>query len=171
MLAALSRLLSPVLGARPPSDLLWITPELAQSGRFVSREAPALRRLAIGAVLDLRAEERHRLAPLGKAGLHYLHLPISDRDGPTEEALARAADWVLQELGDDRKVLVHSQPGSGRSLAVVAAVLLRMGYPLSEAVTLVRQRRPEAVLSEANVAVLQRYADSLAGWTHGRSEA
>lgn len=162
MLAAVSRFLSPVLGTRPPADLVWFTPELAQSGRFASREARALARLDIGAVLDLRAEERHRLAPLGKAGLHYLHLPISDRRGPTEEELARAADWVLQELGDDRKVLVHCQPGLGRALTVVAAVLLRMGYPLSEAVALVGQHRPEAVLSEAQVAVLQRYANSLA---------
>ncbi|OGO50941.1 MAG: hypothetical protein A2148_02265 [Chloroflexi bacterium RBG_16_68_14] len=156
------RLLSPVLGARPPSDLVWITPELAQSARFASREATALSRLAIGAVLDLRAGERHQLAPLGKAGLHYLHLPISDHRGPAEEGLARAADWVLQELGDDRKVLVHCQAASGRSLAVVAAVLLRIGYPLPEAVALVRQRQPEAVLEVAQMAILQRYADTLA---------
>lgn len=162
MLALIRRLLFPVLGARPPSDLVWITPELAQSQRFASREAPALSRLAVGAVLDLRAGERHRLAPLGKAGLHYLHLPISDHRGPAEEELARAADWVLQELGDDRKVLVHCQAASGRSLAVVAAVLLRIGYPLSEAVALVRERQPEAVLEEAELAVLKRYADSLA---------
>ncbi len=162
MLDALRRLLSPLLGARPPADLLWITPELAQSERFASREAPALARLAIGAVLDLRAEERHRLASLGEAGLHYLHLPILDHGAPTEEELARAGDWVLQELGDDRKVLVRCQWALGRSVTVVAAVLLRMGYPLSEAVRLVRHRRPEAILSEAQVVVLQRYADSLA---------
>ena len=161
LLAALNRLLAPILGARPPADLVWLTPELAQSDRFASREASALARLAIGAVLELRAEERQRLAPLSKAGLHYLHLPTPEQGAPTEEELARAADWVRQELDDDRKVLVHCRLGSGRSATVVVAVLLRMGYPLSEAMALARHRHPEAVLSDAQVAVLRRYADSL----------
>ena len=162
MLSVIGRLLTPILGAKPPADLVWFTPALAQSGRFASRQAPALAKLAIGAVLDLRAEEEHRPGALGKAGLHSFHLPIPDHGAPTEEELARAADWVLQELGDDRKVLVHCRLGLGRSVTVVAAVLLRMGYPLSEAMDLVRQRRPNAVLSDVQAAVLRRYADSLA---------
>jgi protein-tyrosine phosphatase len=145
MRGALSRLLSPILGARPPADLVWITPDIAQSGQFASREASALARLDIGAVLDLRAEGQHEPAPLGKAGLHYLRLPVPDHGAPSEEDLARAADWVLQETGDDRKVLVHCRLGQGRSGTLVVAVLLRMGYPLSDAVALGRGRsRPQA---------------------------
>ena len=162
MFSVIGRLLSPVLGAKPPADLVWFTPALAQSGRFASRQAPALAKLAIGAVLDLRAEEQHRPGVLGKAGLHSFHLPIPDHGAPTEEELARAADWVLQEIGDDRKVLVHCRLGLGRSVTVVTAVLLRMGYPLSEAMDLVHWRRPNAVLSGVQEAVLHRYAESLA---------
>lgn len=161
MRGALSRLLSPILGARPPADLVWITPDIAQSGQFASREGSALARLDIGAVLDLREEAQHEPAPLGKAGLHYLRLPIPDHGAPSQEDLARAADWVLQEIGDDRKVLVHCRLGLGRSVTLVVAVLLRMGYPLSDAVALVRKRRPDAVLSDDQVPVLRRYAESL----------
>jgi len=160
MLNAFRRMLSPFLGPQAPADLVWITTELAQSGRFASRDASALARLAIGAVLDLRAEEQHRVSLLAKANIQYLHLPIPDRSAPTEEELTRAADWVLQELAADRKVLVHCRLGLGRSVTVVAAVLMRMGYPLGEAVALVRRRRPNAVLSDDQVAVLQRYAGS-----------
>jgi protein-tyrosine phosphatase len=160
MRAALGRLLSPILGA-PPPDLVWFTPDLAQSGQFASRDAGALARLEIGAVLDLRAEAQHEPASLGKAGLHYLHLPVPDHGAPSSDELARAADWVLQEIGDDRKVLIHCRLGLGRSVTMVVAVLLRMGYPLSDAAELVRRRRPEAVLSEPQVALLQRYAATL----------
>jgi predicted protein tyrosine phosphatase len=162
MLIAFRRLLSPFLGPPPPADLVWITTELAQSGRFASREAPMLARLAIGAVLDLRAEEQHDGPLLARADLHYLHLPIPDRAAPTEEELTRAADWVLQELAADRKVLVHCRLGLGRSVTVVTAVLMRMGYPLGEALALVRRRRPNAALTDDQLAVLQRYAASLA---------
>lgn len=156
------RLVSPLLGWRPPADLVWITPALAQSGRFASRQAVALARQGIGAVLDLRAEEGHDLAALRKARLHYLHLPVPDHGAPSQEELRRAAEWVLQELSDDRNVLVHCRLGLGRSVTVVVAVLLRMGYPLADAVELVRRRRAEVVLSEAQIAALRQYAASLA---------
>ncbi len=161
MLNALSRFLRPMLGAGLPDDVVWLTPELAQSDRFVSHEASALAGLAIGAVLDLRGKEGRRLAPLGKARLHYLHVPVADDNAPTEEELALASDWVLHELADDRKVLVHCSPARGCTLAVLAAVLLRMGYSLPDAVTLLGQYCPQAGLSDAEVAVLQRYAQSL----------
>jgi len=161
MRGALGRLLSPILGAHAPPDLVWITPDIAQSGQFASREASALARIDIGAVLDLREEAAHEPAPLGRAGLHYLRLPVPDHGAPSHEDLARAADWVLQEIGDDRKVLVHCRLGLGRSVTLVVAVLLRMGYPLSDAVALVRKRRPDAVLSDDQVSVLRRYAQSL----------
>ena len=160
MLIGFRRILSPFLGRQAPADLVWITTELAQSGRFASREAPVLARLSIGAVLDLRAEEQHHAPLLAKANLHYLHLPIPDRSAPTEEELTRAADWVLQELAADRKVLVHCRLGLGRSVTVVTAVLMRMGYPLAEAMALVRRRRPNAALSDSQLAALQRYAKS-----------
>lgn len=153
----------PFLGAQPPADLVWITPDLAQSGQFASRQAPTLARLKIGALLDLRAEAQHEHAALSKARLHYLHLPVPDHGAPTEQELARAAEWVLQELGDDRRVLVHCRLGLGRSVTVVMAVLMRMGYSLSEAFDLVHRRRPEAALSDEQVAVLRRYAERLSG--------
>ncbi len=161
MFAALRRFVSPLLGAQPPEDLVWITTELAQSEQFAPRQAAALRRLAIGSVLDLRTEQGQRLAPLAKAGLHYLHLPTPDRGTPTEEELARAADWVRQELGDDRKVLVHCRLDTGHTATVVAAVLLRTGYPPAEAAALIRRNDPDAILGDTQLAILQRYADSL----------
>ena len=162
VLAALGRFLSPLIGTAPPADLVWITPDLAQSGQFHSRDAAAVRRLAIGAVLDLQPNARPRLAPLSKARLHYLHLSLSGQETPRAEDVARAADWVLQELGDDRKVLVHCDVQLSSNLIVLIALLLRNGQPLDEAIALVRRHHQESALSATQEATLKRYADSLA---------
>lgn len=159
MLGLLSKLLRPAFRAKPPADLVWITADLAQSAAFETREAPALARLAIGAVLDLRPQERHELSAVGKAGLHYLHLAVTQDSKPTREELSRAADWVRQEQGDDRKVLVHCHPDGG-GLAVMAALLLRAGYPLPDALTLARHGRT-APLSDAQMSALRSYAEAL----------
>lgn len=155
MLQSLARLL-PFGGAKP--SLVWVTPELALCGRFDSSHASSLAEDGVGAVLDLRAEEQHDAALLAKAGLHYLHLPVPDHGAPSEDELSRAADWVLQELSDDRKAVVHCRLGLGRSVTVVIAVLLRMGYPLEDAADLVRRRRPTMTLSDAQVESLRKFA-------------
>ncbi|MGB6895698.1 MAG: sulfur transferase domain-containing protein, partial [Dehalococcoidia bacterium] len=90
-----------------PRDLVWITPFLAQSGQFKTRQAAHLAREGTGSVLDLREEEDHDRATLARAGLHYLHLPVTDGEAPSLEQLSRAAVWVLAETAQDRKVLVH----------------------------------------------------------------
>lgn len=162
MLARLARWLpARFFGPKPPADLSWITPELAQSAEFSARSAPALAQLEIGAVLDLRPDRRHELEPIGRAGLHYFHLPAADPAGPAQDDMKRAADWVLQELRDDRKVLIHHVPSSGHSPVMVAAVVLRIGYPLEDALTRVRGAS-EYAFSEAQQSAIQRFADGLA---------
>ena len=158
MLPLLGRLFPSVFGAKPPDDLFWITAELVQSERFTSSAAPALGRFAIGAVLDLRADERHDLASLGKAGLHYLHLATADDGTPTFEELSRAAGWAHQELGDDRKVLVHCRSAGG-GLTVIGALLLRIGYTMADVMPLLQERSASG-LSDAQSAALQRFADA-----------
>lgn len=153
-------LLSRFFGPKPPSDIVWLTPDIAHSAAFDARDATAMDRLAIGALLDLRARQRHELEPLGKAGLHYLHLEVADDAAPALDELSRAADWVRQELGDDRKVLVHCARDGRGALAVTAALLMRMGYPLPDALTVARRGR-DAPLSDGQMSALQRYAEAL----------
>lgn len=162
MLAKLIHFLPPIFGPRPPTDLVWITPELAQSEVFASSSAPALARLAIGAVLDLRPNERAELAPMGQAGLHYLHLAISDASGPTRGDMHRAAEWVLQELADDQKVLIHHQSSFRHGVTVIAAVLLRIGYPLDDAVRIV-EGEAIGTLPEDQQVKLKGFSDELTG--------
>lgn len=144
-----------------PRDLVWITPFLAQSGQFKTQQAAHLAREGTGSVLDLREEGDHDRATLARAGLHYLHLPVIDGEAPSLEQLSRAADWVLAETAQDRKVLVHCRLGVSRSACLVCAVLLRMGYPLAEAYELVKRSRPTAAFGQPQLEVLRAYQETL----------
>lgn len=122
-------------------DITWITPQLALGGRLRAEQVPAVARLGIGSVLDLREETHDDERLLGQYGLRLLHLPVPDRAAPSQEQLREGTEWVLQEMAADRKVLVHCEAGSGRSVTLVCAALLRVGYRLPEAYGLVRRQR------------------------------
>jgi protein-tyrosine phosphatase len=113
-------------------------------------------------VLDLRAEAAADADLLAQHGLRYRRVPVPDYAAPDPDTLKEAVDWVMEELANDRKVLVHCRVGAGRSPFVACAVLLRMGYDVQSAYETVRRQRPEMVLTEDQAAALQE---------HGQSEA
>jgi protein-tyrosine phosphatase len=112
-------------------------------------------------VLDVREEARDDDDLLAQHGLHFCHVPMTDREPPTQRQLKRAVEWVMGELAEDRRVFIHCQAGLGRSVCVACAVLLRMGFGMADAYEAVRRKRPEAVISDAQVEALRRYAESL----------
>jgi len=122
----------------------------------------SLARHGIDSVLDVREEARDDEELLAQHGLRLRHVPMTDRAPPTQKQLKQAVDWVMGELANDRKVFIHCQSGVGRSVCVACAVLVRMGYGLSQAYDAVRRKRPEASISDKQVESLRRYADSLA---------
>lgn len=125
-------------------DISWITPSLAVGGAFEKAEIPRLALMGIRAIVDLRAEAADDEAALAAYGLQMLHLPVPDTYPPSTEQLDQGAGWVLAHLAQDHKVLVHCQHGSGRSIVLTCAVLIRLGYRVAEAVRLVRARRWQA---------------------------
>jgi protein-tyrosine phosphatase len=149
---------------RPGSrtKVVWITPALAQGPRFTRSQVGALARSGINSVLDIREEARDDEELLTQHDLRLCHVPMTDRAPPTQKQLKQAVDWVTAELASDRKVYIHCQSGVGRSVCVACAVLVRMGYSLSQAYDVVRRKRPEASISDRQVESLRRYADSLA---------
>ena len=141
--------------------IAWITPSLAQGPRFTSAQVGALVRSGVDSVLDVRKEARDDEELLARHGLRLCHVPMVDMAPPTQKQLTQAVEWVMGELGSDRKVYIHCRSGVGRSVCVACAVLVRMGYRLPQAYEAVRRRRPEAVVSERQVEALRHYAESV----------
>lgn len=153
----LNRIFSSILSPQPPADLRWLIPDVAQSERFADRQTAALPKIGIRAVLDLRSGEQHSLAPLGKAGLHYLHMGIEPDATPSPAEIGQAAGWVRHELDDERKVLIHCSRRSTAASTLVAAALVRCGQSLDQALELADTQE----LGDTQLDALTHYATHL----------
>ncbi len=147
----------------PPPDLDWITDSLAVGGALRDGYIPAVHALGIGSVVDLRSESRDNVAELIRLGIHFLHLPTRDWHPPTPEDLEQGSAWVLDEMAQGRKVLVHCQHGIGRSVILAAAVLVRMGYDWQEALRVVKAKRWGASPNAGQVEALTAFAQRMKG--------
>jgi protein-tyrosine phosphatase len=126
----------------PPPDLDFVTDSLAVGGALRSDEQiRALPGLGIGSVVDLRAESKDNVAELERVGIHFLHLPTIDWRPLSPENMETGVAWVLDEMAQGNKVLIHCQHGIGRSVILLAAVLVRMGYTWQEAMRFIQAKR------------------------------
>ena len=83
---------------------------------------------------------------------------MTDRHPPTAEQLEQGCAWVLEALATDTKVLICCRVGAQRSATLATAVLVRMGYRLQDAFTLVSAARRIANPTDDQVAVLRAFA-------------
>jgi protein-tyrosine phosphatase len=142
---------------RPPRLLVWITPELALGPAPSKDRLRLLTKTGIGSVLDARSEASDDVAQLARHGLHFLHLPVDDYRAPSQEQLTTAAAWTLAQFAEGRKVYLHCRSGIGRSPCIACAILMAIGYSLSDAYAAVRRERPWATLSESQRAALEEF--------------
>lgn len=148
----------------PPPDLNFITDSLAVGGALrTSGQIRALPKLGIGAVVDLRSESKDDVAELERQGIHFLHLPTPDWHPPTANDLETGTEWILDELGKGNGVLVHCQHGIGRSVIMVAAVLVKMGYDWREAMNIIRAKRLGAAPHGDQLEALAEFASQQKG--------
>jgi HAD superfamily hydrolase (TIGR01549 family) len=150
--------LDPARPGFPPLDLSWVRPDLAVGGRLHSANLARLRRAGIASVVDLRIEEVDEAERLAEHGLRFLHLPMTDGDPLTQDQLRDGAAWVQAERAAGRKVLAHCQHGVGRSVMLIAAVLLDEGLTLDQALAHLRQRRPRMAFSWGQQQAMEQYA-------------
>jgi HAD superfamily hydrolase (TIGR01509 family) len=149
--------LAPDRPAPPLLDVAWVAEDLAVGSRIDPRNVPRVRAMGIDSVVDLRAEESDDPDFLNRHGLRFLHLPMTDCDPLTQEQMREGSRWVAEERLAGRKVLVHCQHGRGRSIMLVAAVLMDAGLSATEAIARIRSRRPQVALSAPQLAAVYAY--------------
>ena len=146
---------------RPSLEVAWITPELALGPRFEKSQAGALARAGIGSVIDVRSEASDDEEALAKHDIRLCHLPVDDRQTPTQTQFEEATKWALKEIAAGRRIYVHCRSGIGRSPSLAIAILMAMGYPLPDAYDAVRRRRAWATLSAGQWEALEQFERSL----------
>jgi protein tyrosine phosphatase (PTP) superfamily phosphohydrolase (DUF442 family) len=143
----------------PPPDLDFVADNLAVGGALRSDEQiDALPGLGIGSVVDVRLESKDDVAELERLGIHFLHLPTKDWTPLHPDDMETGVAWVLAEMAAGRKVLVHCQHGIGRSVILVAAVLVKQGYTWQDAMRLIQSKRLGAGPHGDQLEALAQYA-------------
>lgn len=142
----------------PPPDLNWITDSLAVGGAVHDNQIAGLRELAVASVLDMRSEACDNQELLAQAGIRFMRLPTIDWHAPTAADLETGSAWIIEELGQGRKVLVHCQHGIGRSVIMAAAALVRIGYDWRQALRIIKDKRWGAAPNDEQMAALADFA-------------
>ena len=131
-------------------DFHWLTDQLAVGASFpIDRAAELAGTHGIGAVIDLRDEDKDDEEALRAAGIELLHLPTADMEAAMPAFLETGVDFVAERMRGGGKVLIHCQHGIGRSPLLALCVLVDQGFEPLAALEHAKNRREQISLSEA----------------------
>lgn len=111
--------------------------------------------LGQGVTHDLSLEAEHIDRPYGAES--YLWLPTVDHRAPSLAALQMGISYIDSVIEHGGKVYVHCRNGHGRSPTLVAAWLMSHGRTYVQAISLLKQRRPEIHLETVQRRLLQKF--------------
>ncbi len=131
---------------------------MSVSGTLHPRHLEALREIGVGAIVDLREENKDDEELLRTFGIRLLHLPARDHWAPTQQQLAIGSEWVTEQLADGRNTLIHCREGIGRSVVLACCVLTSQGHDLAYSLQLTRKRRWGAALSAPQLEAIEEFA-------------
>jgi Dual specificity phosphatase, catalytic domain len=134
-------------------DAVEVLPGLyigAEPGRRAGR---LLAKAGVTHAVDLRSSPP--AASPWPEGVTVLRFPLLEYEAPGVEALDLVSKQVVGLTLQGAVVYIHCRAGVQRAPMVACAVLVQMGWPLSDAFQLIRQRRAVTALSDPQVAVLR----------------
>jgi len=147
------------LQAREPA-MQAIGERIVLGGRALWWDCAAVRRLGIGASVDLAAELPEAPCVLRAVGERYFAAPALDGGAPPDATFDAAVDHAVEWANQGTRVLVHCALGHGRSALVAAAALVALGEvpDVDAAVARLRTHRPTVHLHGHQRAALDRWA-------------
>jgi protein tyrosine phosphatase (PTP) superfamily phosphohydrolase (DUF442 family) len=138
-------------------NMSWITPHLAVGGRIHPEDIGRLAKLGITRVVDTRSEHCDDRAALAAHGIELLYLPTPDTYPLTLEQLAEGTTWIVRQIAQGERVLVHCEHGVGRSVLLTAAALVAGGMRAQDAIQLVQAGRWQAAPNHMQMLRLQEF--------------
>lgn len=133
--------------ADEPTGFVWVEKaRLAGSGYPASRsQVEWLVQVGVNSILTLTPDP---LPSDYTEGLDLVvdHVPMADHQPPPIEAMARAVEFLDEQLRDGRTAVVHCLAGEGRTGCVLAAYLIRArNIGADDALSILRKAKPEFV--------------------------
>lgn len=87
------------------------------------------------------------------------HFPIRDKWLPDTLGLCKCVEFILQELKQGKKIVVHCNGGKGRAATVCASVLIAMGAcNAREAISIIKQCRSGSLKNPLQQIYLMQFA-------------
>lgn len=129
------------------SGRLWLC------GKHLVGPDPEAALAMVDATMIVCLTERHELTDRYPGYIEWLDAhrgsravwhPIPDLNAPTTDEAAELIDTLTDHLRADQRMIMHCAAGIGRSGTMAAGVLMRLGAPLAEALTVVAANRPMA---------------------------
>lgn len=137
------------------TDRVFIGSDLCKGGVcLIHREE--FKKLDIKFELNLSQEENE--LPPKDLEVGYLWLPVVDGHAPTQLQLCIGTAAIHEVVENGKNVYVHCKNGHGRSPTMVAAYLVRyQGYSLEDALKLIKEKREEVHIEEAQFEALKLF--------------
>ncbi len=113
-------------------------------------------------VLTYPEEMNYNILKWRTYGVKVLHSPVEDFRAPPLLNLVWIVEWILNEVKEGGKVLIHCKGGYGRSATVAASYLIRRyGLEANDAIAIIKRLRSHALEVEEMEAVIKAYATLL----------
>ena len=102
----------------------WVDEHVAVGALPSARLLKQLADAGISAILNLCVEYCGNERRLAALGMTQLHLPTLDYHRPCAEDIARAVDFIKEQIAAGKKTYIHCKAGRGRSVTIAVGYLM-----------------------------------------------